>query len=64
MVIDNRYEIGEIIYLKTDNDQLLRLISGIMICGKDIMYEVSHGTTTSKHYEFELTPEVNILAKE
>lgn len=63
MLIDTKYDFGDMVYLITDNEQRKRLITGITITPKGLTYELSCGTTTSNHYEFEITEEENILAK-
>lgn len=61
MVIDNKYTFGDILYLVTDQDQLPRMVTAIIACpAGDILYELSCGTLSSKHYDFELS-EVKIL---
>lgn len=61
MVIDNEFEIGEIVYLKTCKEQLPRIVFCIKVYKGEIVYDVASGTTTSGHYPFELSREVNIL---
>jgi hypothetical protein len=63
MVIDTRYELGQTVYLTTDEDQSRRLITAITIRQSGILYELSCGTTTSSHYDFEMSDEVNIEIK-
>lgn len=56
MEINNTFELGEYLYLKTDVDQLQRLVVGIVICiDGGLLYDVSCGTNTTKHYPHELT---------
>lgn len=58
MVIENKYEIGDTVYLKTDADQLSRIIVGIKIFKQgEIMYELVSGTIQSSHYDFEISAE-------
>jgi hypothetical protein len=61
MVIDNVYEIGEVVYLKTDQQQLPRIVYCIKVYKNEALYELASGTTTSSHYEFELSKEINVL---
>jgi len=64
MVIDNKYDIGEILYLVTDEEQKKRLCTAIVICpDNSFLYEVISGTSASKHYEFELSREPDIAMK-
>jgi hypothetical protein len=61
MVIDNKYEIGSIVYLITDSEQLKRIVLSFE-CYKngEILYKIACGTTLSYHYEFELSFEKDI----
>jgi len=63
MIVDNKYHLGDIVYLTTDPEQSGRIVVEIVVTKGDVMYRVSLGTTTTIHYEFELSAEVNILAK-
>lgn len=62
IVIDNKFEKGEVVYLKTDKDQLPRMVYGFDICGSlnEIIYRLACGTQISNHYDFEITREVNV----
>ena len=58
MIIDNIYEIGQVVYLKTDTDQIPRIVISISVYkGGELLYKVASGTSTSEHYEFELSKE-------
>lgn len=58
MVIDNKFDIGQIVYLKTDEDQLPRIITGLTIRGNNVLvYCLSSGTSESWHYDFEISEE-------
>lgn len=56
-----KHAIGETVYLKTDTDQLPRLIYGFEVYANGLVYMVAQGINVSRHYEFELTAEKNIL---
>lgn len=62
MVINNKHEIGDIVYLITDADQLKRIVFSIVVYKTDIIYKVTAGTIISEHYEFEISDEKNVLA--
>lgn len=62
MVIDNAFNLWDIVYLKTDTTQVQRMVTGINIRG-ELLYELSHGTTASWHREKEISAEVDILIK-
>jgi len=62
------FKLGEIVYLKTDEEQLKRIITCIQLSGgsmddKVISYELSQGDTNSEHYGSEITKDVNDLTK-
>jgi len=54
MIINNKFELEEIVFLITDNDQYQRIITGIQYCKNGLLYRLACGTTDSWHYEFEL----------
>lgn len=61
MVINNKFEFGQILYLTTDRDQLPRMVTGIKVCKHgELLYEVMSGTLQSTHYEYELCEEKNV----
>jgi len=55
------FDIGDSVYLKTDNEQCERLVTGINIRESGISYAVSCGTDESWHYAFEMTKERDIV---
>lgn len=63
MNIKNEFEIGQIVYLKTDNDQLARMITGINIRGGygHLVYLLSLGTNETYHYGIEISNEKDIV---
>lgn len=64
MIINNKFNIGDIVYITTDEDQKPRLIYSIEIfTGGYMVYRVVNGTESSTHYDIELSKEVNVLAK-
>jgi len=65
MVIDNKYELGQIVYLVTDTDQQPRMITMFKIFpgSTSIMYQLSFGREFSDHYDCEISTEENIAIK-
>jgi hypothetical protein len=58
MIIDNKFELGEILYLKTDAEQHCRICTAIIVSpDNSYLYELTCGIQASKHYDFEITPE-------
>ena len=49
------YEIGEVVYLRTDRDQLERLVYSLEIMQNTVHYVLVNGTTVSKHAGFEIS---------
>lgn len=60
-IIEAAYDFGDLVYLKTDREQCLRMITRINVAPSGITYEATCGTQTSWHYEFELSTEKDIL---
>lgn len=61
MLIDNKFELGQIVYLHTCKDQHPRLVTRINVSTMGIIYELSCGTETSTHYDYEISEKKNIL---
>lgn len=61
MVIDTKFNIGEIVYLKTDREQRPCIVSGYKIRKSDVLYYLCSGPAETEHYEFEISYEKNIL---
>lgn len=56
MVIDNKFNIGDIVYLTTDVDQYPRLVAGINVKpGGFLLYELQCGERNGTAYEIELS---------
>lgn len=56
MILDNKFELGEIVYLKTDVDQIPRIVTAVIACpDNSLLYGLACGTAESKHYDFEIT---------
>jgi hypothetical protein len=64
MIIDNKFDIGQGVYLATDDEQLKRLVTSIHVHpNNQIVYYLTCGSSVSEHYDFEITSEVNELIK-
>jgi len=61
MLIDNKFNLGEIVFLKTDEEQHERIITGITISHKGISYELCQGTSSCWHYDFEISATKDVL---
>ena len=62
-ITDNKYEIGQLVYLKTDTEQFQRIVTAITLRETGIIYELSCGEKVSCNYEFEITEQINIGMK-
>ena len=60
MRIDNKFDIGQAVYLKTDPEQRERLVTAIIIRGYGILYSVSFETDESTHYDFEISNDKDV----
>lgn len=58
-----RFKIGEIVYLKTDSQQLPRIVTGILMRPYAFIYYLSNNTNETNHYEIEISKEVNEIIK-
>lgn len=63
IILNVEFEQGEIVYLRTDQEQLPRLIMGYRLQNnsRTLLYDVMCGTLQSCHYECELTREKNLI---
>lgn len=65
MVVDNKFEIEQFVYLKTDTEQLRRIVLSFEVYkGGEVMYRLGVGQETSTHYEFEISAEQDITVKQ
>jgi len=49
------FEIGDIVFLITDEDQVKRMVTGIFLTQNEVIYYLSKGTDETKHYGFEMS---------
>lgn len=58
MTINNKFKLGEVVYLRTDPDQFSRIIVAIQITvDGGMLYKLAIGMNEQWHYEVELTRE-------
>ena len=65
MVTNLKFKLGEIVYLKTDIEQLIRVITEISISGNSmsdnvVIYELSQNDESSRHYSIEISRDKDI----
>lgn len=62
MVLDSKFDFGQEVFLKTDIDQKMRIVTGICIRPNGwISYELSCGTESRWHNDFEISTEKNVV---
>jgi len=59
--IDVEFEIGEVVYLKTDIDQHQRIVTAIQITASGVLYRLAFGAADTWHYDIEISTEKNVL---
>lgn len=61
MVVDNQYEVADIVYLITDTDQRPRMVTGFEITGAEhqLKYVLALGCIDSPHLGIEISTEKN-----
>ena len=58
-----KYNIGQIVFLKTDSEQLCRMVTGIVIRDNYCLYYLTNCTIETAHYEIEISAEINEIIK-
>ncbi len=61
MLIENVFEIEEVVFLITDSEQVQRIVTGIQIGKNSIIYRLAQGITESWHYDYEIARNKNYL---
>lgn len=61
MFIENKYNLGDIVYLITDEEQKKRLITSIKINPNGIIYELTQSTVAEWYYDMEFSSERDII---
>jgi len=62
------YELGDVVYLKTDTEQSKRIVTSIQLSGGSmassvVSYELSQGDSHSEHYDSEISADLDELSK-
>jgi hypothetical protein len=60
MVIDNIFDIGDVVYLITDHEQEARIVTHLIVTGGDVQYNLSCGLTLTTHYGIEISKEITL----
>lgn len=64
MVIENEFTYGQIVYLRTDPEQLPRIVTGVVTRGQNVLYELSCGTHEGIYNTIEISEEKNVLIEQ
>jgi hypothetical protein len=63
LTIDAEFDFGDIVYLKTDPDQLQRIVTGFTVRKHGVIYELSLANEVTHHYDFEISVTQDIVFK-
>lgn len=55
MTINNKFSIGQRVFLATDPEQSERIVTAIIVGPYDLLYTLNLGTEQSNHYDIEIT---------
>jgi len=61
--INNKFDIGEPVYLRTDPDQYTRMVIGIYVEDNNITYCLGFLSDVSYHQSIEISREKDVLKK-
>lgn len=61
MTISTKYDLGDIVFIKTDTEQYPKQIVQIKVDPNGVLYELQNGGFTSWHFDMEFTREKDIL---
>lgn len=61
MKINTLYDIGDIVYLKTDTNQKERMVIAITITAGSHLYILSCGDDSSEHYDIEISDTKDVM---
>lgn len=61
MKIDNKFKIGDYVYLVTDKDQFKRIVTAIQVTQTGLLYRLCLERDESWHYDFEICAEKDII---
>ncbi|WP_353159331.1 hypothetical protein [Myroides odoratus] len=61
IVVSIEFEIKQVVYLRTDMEQLPRLVSDIIVGDKEVHYGLKQGTNYEIHQAFEIVTEKIVM---
>lgn len=62
--VQNKFDLGQTVYLKTDVRQYGRLVTAITIRQTGLVYELALSDDTSEHYDFEISDSEDIVLRQ
>ena len=63
MTIKSEFNMGQVVYLKTDKDQEPRMVTQLVVSRAEVRYELSKGVEASVHYGYEISAEEDTLTR-
>lgn len=63
MTINNKFDIGDHVYVITDKEQDMGIITSILINPRDIVYFVSRDRDEGRFFDFELSKDENKILR-
>ncbi len=64
MIIDNKFDLEQLVFLKTDPDQCIWIVTQIGIMPANVLvYRLTSGSEVVDAYEFEIADKENVLIK-
>lgn len=61
--VELEFEVGQHVYLKTDEDQKLRIIKSIWLQKSGVQYQLASGTSEAWHFDFEISIHQDVKLK-
>ncbi len=55
MKIDNAFNIEQVVYLKTDEEQRERIVTSFKVFKNEVRYYLAYNSQETLHYEFEIS---------
>lgn len=63
LTIDVAFELGQTVYLKTDKEQLPRIVTRYWVSKSAVLYALGCGTGETTHFDLEISDSVDVLTK-
>jgi hypothetical protein len=60
-MLECKYELGQMVYIKTDKEQMRRMVVSISFRPTGVLYELNCGVSNSWHYEMEVSEEKDVI---